>query len=106
MPSIDPHVAQCSLSHNPQAGTLALAGDANRLRARSAPTAASDLAVAMTGSPLVTIAVPTFNRATMLERCLESALGQSYAAVEVIVCDNASTDSTEDVVTRARPRHR
>ena len=59
----------------------------------------------MTGSPLVTIAVPTFNRATMLERCLESALGQSYAAVEVIVCDNASTDSTEDVVTRALAGH-
>ncbi len=59
----------------------------------------------MTDSPLVTIAVPTFNRATTLERCLESVLGQSYTAVEIIVCDNASTDSTEEVVTRALAGH-
>lgn len=59
----------------------------------------------MTDIPLVTIAVPTFNRSKTLERCLESALGQSYAAVEVIVCDNASTDDTEAMVTRILAGH-
>ena len=54
----------------------------------------------MTATPLVTIAVPTFNRATMLERCLESARDQSYTEIEIVVYDNASTDDTEAVVER------
>ena len=59
----------------------------------------------MTGDALVTIAIPTFNRATVLERCLESAFGQSYAAIEVVVCDTASSDATAEVVTRAFAGH-
>lgn len=59
----------------------------------------------MTSSALVTIAVPTFNRATTLERCLGSVVGQSYAEVEVVVCDNASTDGTKDAVKRALAGH-
>lgn len=59
----------------------------------------------MSDAPLVTIAVPTFNRAGSLERCLESALGQSYGPIEIIVCDNASTDNTEEVARRALAGH-
>ena len=44
--------------------------------------------------PLVTIAIPTFNRRSLLERTLNSVLGQSYNNLEIIVSDNASTDDT------------
>jgi glycosyltransferase involved in cell wall biosynthesis len=45
--------------------------------------------------PLVTIGIPTYNRATQLRRAIETALGQDYSNIEVIVSDNASTDATQ-----------
>ena len=45
--------------------------------------------------PLVTIAIPTFNRAKSLKRAVESALAQDYPSIEIIISDNASTDATE-----------
>ncbi|MDW5593646.1 glycosyltransferase family 2 protein [Conexibacter stalactiti] len=47
------------------------------------------------GQPLVTIAVPTYNRAATLERTLASALGQTHRELELVVSDQASTDGTE-----------
>jgi len=46
-------------------------------------------------TPLVTVGIPTYNRAVMLRRSIESALGQDYVNIEVIVSDNASTDNTQ-----------
>ena len=49
--------------------------------------------------PLVTIAIPTYNRANgYLRQTLESALGQTYPNVEIVVSDNCSPDATERVV--------
>jgi glycosyltransferase involved in cell wall biosynthesis len=45
--------------------------------------------------PLVTIAIPTYNRAAKLQRAAGSALAQSHAALEVLISDNASDDGTE-----------
>ncbi|MDB6037133.1 MAG: glycosyl transferase family 2, partial [Verrucomicrobiales bacterium] len=42
--------------------------------------------------PLVSILVPTFNRAHFLERCLRSILDQSYRNLECLVMDGGSTD--------------
>lgn len=42
----------------------------------------------------VTIAIPTFNRASSLRRTLESVLAQEYRDLEVLVGDNASDDET------------
>src|SRR5262245_10256961 len=50
--------------------------------------------------PLVTIAIPTFNRAQWLEDCVAAALAQSYRHFEVVVSDNASTDQTAAVLKR------
>ena len=50
--------------------------------------------------PLVSIAVPTYNRASLLPHALTSILRQSHASLEVIVCDNASSDGTAEVVER------
>ncbi|MGP0591596.1 glycosyltransferase family 2 protein [Nitrospira sp. T9] len=49
--------------------------------------------------PLVTIAIPTYNRAgTYLKHTLRSAIDQSYKNLEIIVSDNCSPDHTESVV--------
>jgi glycosyltransferase involved in cell wall biosynthesis len=49
--------------------------------------------------PLVTIGIPTYNRADdYLRQTLQSALDQTYQNVEIVVSDNCSTDDTESVV--------
>jgi glycosyltransferase involved in cell wall biosynthesis len=59
-------------------------------------------------SPLVTIAIPTYNRAgSYLKDTLHSALRQSYQNLEILVSDNCSTDNTEELVRSYRdPRIR
>lgn len=52
----------------------------------------------MPDDPLVSICIPTYNRAGMINRAIESALGQTYRNIEVIVVDNASSDNTDVVV--------
>jgi glycosyltransferase involved in cell wall biosynthesis len=47
--------------------------------------------------PLFSIVIPTYNRAKLLGEALQSALAQSFSNYEVIVRDNASTDSTMDL---------
>jgi glycosyltransferase domain-containing protein len=47
--------------------------------------------------PLVSIGIPTRNRAKMLKKCLNSILQQSYNNIEIIVSDNMSTDATPEV---------
>ena len=44
--------------------------------------------------PLVTVVVPTMNRANLLRLTLESALNQTYRNIEILVSDNASEDGT------------
>lgn len=44
--------------------------------------------------PLVSILVPVYNREAFIEDCLNSALNQDYSNIEVVVCDNGSTDTT------------
>ena len=49
--------------------------------------------------PLVTIAIPTYNRADgYLKNAIECALKQTYQNVEVVISDNCSSDNTEEVV--------
>jgi glycosyltransferase involved in cell wall biosynthesis len=46
--------------------------------------------------PRVSVIIPTFNRVDLLKRALKSVLFQSFSDFEVIVIDDASTDSTKD----------
>lgn len=48
--------------------------------------------------PFVTIAIPTFNRASLLKDCIALAQSQSYSNFEILVSDNASTDETADIL--------
>lgn len=50
------------------------------------------------GEPTVTVVIPTFNRADQLSAAVSSALDQSHPPLEVLVCDDASTDSSATVV--------
>ena len=54
--------------------------------------------------PLLTIAIPTFNRAPQLERRLEEIARQWTEEIAVCVFDNASTDNTPEVAARFADR--
>lgn len=47
---------------------------------------------------LVSVIIPTFNRSNELRRCLMSLKSQTFQEFEVLVCDDGSTDDTEDLV--------
>lgn len=55
-------------------------------------------------SPTVSVIIPTCDRAHLLERAVESVLGQSFGDYEVIVVDDHSMDDTLGVVGRLRDK--
>jgi glycosyltransferase involved in cell wall biosynthesis len=52
----------------------------------------------MTFRPYFTVFIPTFNRARLLPRALESIERQTFRDFEVVVVDDGSTDGTESLV--------
>jgi glycosyltransferase involved in cell wall biosynthesis len=46
---------------------------------------------------LVSIGIPTFERAESLDRAVRSALAQTHSDLEVVISDNASQDGTEQL---------
>lgn len=49
--------------------------------------------------PLISIGMPTYNRRHgYFPQALASALAQDYANLEILVCDNASTDGTDEFI--------
>lgn len=48
----------------------------------------------MSSPPLVSVIIPTYNRADSVHLSIDSALAQTYGNCEVIVVDDGSTDST------------
>ena len=55
---------------------------------------------APSNKPLVSCVIPAYNLGHLLERALQSVLGQDYGSenIEIIVIDDGSTDNTPDVV--------
>jgi GT2 family glycosyltransferase len=57
----------------------------------------------------VTIAVPTFNRADLLDGELTALRRQTFADIEIVICENASVDRAATVIeshAKADPRMR
>ena len=52
----------------------------------------------MNKKPTVSIIIPTYNRAHLVGRAIESVLNQTYQDFEIIVVDDDSTDNTQKVV--------
>ncbi|WP_417872736.1 glycosyltransferase family 2 protein [Xanthomarina gelatinilytica] len=52
----------------------------------------------MTHSPLVSIIIPTYNRAHLISETLDSVLAQTYTNWECLVVDDGSTDATESLL--------
>lgn len=48
--------------------------------------------------PLVSVIIPTYNRAGIIRRTIESVMGQTYQNLDIIIVDDASQDNTEEVV--------
>lgn len=49
-------------------------------------------------NPLVSICIPTYNGASFIKEALNSAMAQTYSNIEIVVSDDASSDTTLQIV--------
>jgi glycosyltransferase involved in cell wall biosynthesis len=54
----------------------------------------------MQDKPLVSIIIPTYNRAHLIGETIQSVIDQTYAHWELIIVDDGSEDNTKEVVNR------
>ncbi len=50
--------------------------------------------------PLVSIIMPIYNGAAYMEESIRSVLSQSYKNIELLICNDASTDTTAEIIER------
>ncbi|MBO7742875.1 glycosyltransferase family 2 protein [Paenibacillus sp. MWE-103] len=49
-------------------------------------------------NPLVSVVIPAYNRPHTLRIALDSALGQTHANLEVVICDDSSNDGVQEMI--------
>lgn len=52
----------------------------------------------MANNFLVSVCIPTYNNAKYIGKTLNSIINQTYKNIEIIICDNASTDNTKEII--------
>lgn len=55
-------------------------------------------------TPLISVIIPTYNRAQIIVKSLDSLLAQTYNNWECLVIDDGSSDNTSDILQRYRDR--
>ena len=57
--------------------------------------------------PLLSICIPTYNRASYLEGAIQNIITDNAFGdeVEIIISDNASTDNTEEIAKKYTQKH-
>ncbi|MEI6729528.1 MAG: glycosyltransferase, partial [bacterium] len=48
--------------------------------------------------PKVTIGIPTYNSQKFIEQAINSVLSQTYQDFELIICDDLSSDNTDEII--------
>jgi len=75
--------------------------NADRVQSGNTPTASATNSWSMTSDcepGLVSVIIPTYNRASLLTEALHSVAEQSYSHLEVVLIDDGSTDNTATIV--------
>ncbi len=57
----------------------------------------------VSGAPLISVVIPSYNGAAYLEACLRSLQRQTYKNAEILVIDNASQDSSIEIIKTVAP---
>ncbi len=57
-----------------------------------------------TSFPIVSVILPTYNRATLITRAIEFVLRQGYVDLELVIVDDGSTDNTRQVISKIDDR--
>ncbi|MBG6083550.1 glycosyltransferase [Zhihengliuella flava] len=93
-------------AHEPLQGHETEQIAAHRQEALNRSLAHFDERVALGQGPLISIVLPTWNRARTLRSSIRSVLNQSYTQWELLVADDGSIDDTEHVVAAQAERDR
>lgn len=48
-------------------------------------------------NPMISVIVPVYNGEKTIEKCLGSIMSQTYSDLEIVIINNASTDSSKDI---------